>query len=237
MSEVVCVCNNIKGRNASGLHSAWGLSILLRTGHEAILFDTGSDGGGLIANLRALGIEISDIKKVVISHNHWDHTGGLRALLTSSPGRIDVFLPPAKGGISGDIEALAAGVTEVLDPMEISPHVYSTGVIGKRIKEQALCVKTAGGLLMLAGCAHPGITRMVSAADRIFSDKVVSVLGGFHLEMHPSFVIRFFIRRLKNLGVAAVSASHCTGSAAISMFRSAFGSGFIEMNLGDVYRF
>jgi len=61
--------------NAS-LKSGWGFSCLIET-EEKILFDTGDSGEKLIYNLRQLNIQPESIDAVVISHNHWDHTGGL----------------------------------------------------------------------------------------------------------------------------------------------------------------
>ena len=62
--------------NAS-LKSGWGFSCLIET-KEKILFDTGDSGENLIYNLRQLNIKPENIAAVVISHNHWNHTGGLK---------------------------------------------------------------------------------------------------------------------------------------------------------------
>jgi 7,8-dihydropterin-6-yl-methyl-4-(beta-D-ribofuranosyl)aminobenzene 5'-phosphate synthase len=69
-----------------GLKSDWGFSCLVEA-EERILFDTGPTGEELIFNMDRLGIQTRSISKVVVSHNHWDHTGGLETLLkmTSKP--------------------------------------------------------------------------------------------------------------------------------------------------------
>jgi len=66
-----------------GLKSDWGFSCLVEAG-ERILFDTGPTGEELIFNMERLGIKAQSISKVVISHNHWDHAGGLEKLLAGA---------------------------------------------------------------------------------------------------------------------------------------------------------
>ncbi len=63
-----------------GLESGWGFSCLIET-QERLLFDTGDSGDKLIYNLGQLNVQPESIAKVVISHNHWDHTGGLEEFL------------------------------------------------------------------------------------------------------------------------------------------------------------
>lgn len=63
-----------------GLLTEWGLSMLLDFGDEHILFDTGEQGN-LIRNAQILGCDLQEINRVVLSHGHYDHTGGLLKFL------------------------------------------------------------------------------------------------------------------------------------------------------------
>jgi len=87
---------------SADLKSGWGFSCLIE-GKERLLFDTGNSGKKLIYNMKQLNIVPETIDKVVISHNHWDHTGGLKEFLKlnnnakvfqSQPRYHREFIPP-----------------------------------------------------------------------------------------------------------------------------------------------
>ena len=58
----------------------WGFSALVETDGQRILFDTGRYPDTVIRNARELGVDLSDVTDVVLSHHHGDHTGGLLTL-------------------------------------------------------------------------------------------------------------------------------------------------------------
>lgn len=61
----------------------WGFSALVEADGHRILFDTGAHTDVVLRNARALGVDLSDVPEVVLSHNHWDHIGGLVTLRQS----------------------------------------------------------------------------------------------------------------------------------------------------------
>lgn len=81
-----------------GLRSQHGLSLLVRTAQKTVLFDTGQDNA-FLENARILGIDLSEVDFVVISHGHYDHGGGLAAFLSSYP-EIPVYLHRDSGEAS-----------------------------------------------------------------------------------------------------------------------------------------
>ncbi len=94
MPPEVCLsvlCENSVGRPiaAVGEH---GFACLVETAHGSTLFDTGQ-GLGLLQNARALRKDLSQLDRVVLSHGHYDHTGGLPDLLRLT-GEIDIVAHP-----------------------------------------------------------------------------------------------------------------------------------------------
>ena len=144
--------------NAS-LKSGWGFSCLIET-KEKILFDTGDSGENLIYNLRQLNIKPENIAAVVISHNHWNHTGGLKKFLKLN-NNAKVFHP-----------------NSFSKPSEILPGVHSTGVLGGLIEEQSMVVNTKRGNVVITGCAHPGLENIIERSRELGA--IYGVVGGFH---------------------------------------------------------
>jgi len=93
-------------------------------------------------------------------------------------------------------------------------------------------LKTVVLAIVLTGCAHPGIVSIIEKAKAVGQKDVWMVLGGFHLMNAGPEAVEKIIARFRELGVRRVGATHCTGDAAIGMFRKAFGSDFVEMGVG-----
>ena len=64
-----------------GLFAEHGLSFFIETGNRNILFDTGQSGDVLVKNAAKLGVDLSSVNYLFLSHGHYDHTGGLAAFL------------------------------------------------------------------------------------------------------------------------------------------------------------
>ena len=77
-----------------GLLAEWGLSILVQVDGLNILLDTGQSTS-TVYNASALGIDLSTIDKVVLSHGHSDHTGGLRQLLKATKKQVEIIAHPS----------------------------------------------------------------------------------------------------------------------------------------------
>jgi 7,8-dihydropterin-6-yl-methyl-4-(beta-D-ribofuranosyl)aminobenzene 5'-phosphate synthase len=79
-TKVTVIVDNLARRQK--LWGEHGLSLLVEVGGRRILFDTGQSKEILIHNLTELGLDLEDVDCIVLSHGHYDHTGGLSALFT-----------------------------------------------------------------------------------------------------------------------------------------------------------
>lgn len=164
--------NEAKG----GLKSDWGFSCFIDAGGRKIVFDTGASGDVLAYNMQKLGLRKEEVDVIALSHEHWDHVGGLDAVLHQN---VRVYIPRSfTKKIKKRIEEKAADVFEVSEPADIFSGVHTTGELGQTIKEQSLVLETRGGVVVLTGCAHPGLETIVEAAAG-FGD-LYGVIGGFH---------------------------------------------------------
>jgi 7,8-dihydropterin-6-yl-methyl-4-(beta-D-ribofuranosyl)aminobenzene 5'-phosphate synthase len=206
----------------SALKTAWGFSGLVETGETTVLFDTGGDGPTLLGNMTKLGLDPQAIDAVVLSHIHGDHTGGLAGLLDTGA-RPTVYVPAAfPASFKADVRARTE-LVEVGGPIEILPGVCTTGEMGSGIVEQALVVETGAGLVVVTGCAHPGIVDMVRRAQEVTAGEVTWAMGGFHLGGANQWQIKDIIAEFRRLGVQRVAPCHCTGDRARRMLAIAFG--------------
>jgi len=216
----------------AGMKTAWGFSTLVTGLEKVILFDTGSDGALLLENLARLEIDPGRIDIVVLSHLHGDHTGGLAGLLQANP-RVQVCLPasfPAR--FKEVVQGYGATLHEIAGPQEICRDVHTTGVLGRRLKEQALAIRTPRGLVVLTGCAHPGITRILQTVRRLHPEDLFLVLGGFHLEWVTTWKIAAILRVFRSHGVRYVAPTHCSSDKARRLFQQDYGPACLDIGVG-----
>ena len=206
--------------------------------NENVLFDTGENGNTLIFNMDKMGVRPEKAKKLVISHDHYDHTGGLEALLKLNPD-IDVYLLSVfSDELKKRVSSLEANVVENDKFMEISDGIYTTGKIegeyaGGIIFEQAIVVKTEKGLVVITGCSHPLVTDIVERVKKEFpKNKIFLVFGGFHLLDKDRREVEYIAGKMKKLEVEKVGPTHCTGEEAIQIFQEKFGSDFVRIGVG-----
>lgn len=230
------IYNNVEG--GGQLVSDWGLSLWIEDRETAVLFDTGANPLILKRNLELFGAELGKLSKVVISHNHWDHIGGLPGLLESIPGKPCIFVPDAElGRISSIIPG--ANVTGVEEPIRFSDSLWSTGQLkgrfrGKTIYEQSIMITQGASTYLFTGCSHPGVVNIVERAKELHPDKVLELVGGgFHLINRAKEEVAGISNRLKSLEVRKLAPSHCTGDLAMAIFKEDWSGRFINLNNGD----
>jgi 7,8-dihydropterin-6-yl-methyl-4-(beta-D-ribofuranosyl)aminobenzene 5'-phosphate synthase len=144
--EIVALIENQSSGNAR-LEGEHGLSFLILAGGRRILFDAGASGA-LVSNADALGLgdELANLDAIVVSHGHYDHTGGLPAVLERCARPVPVHVRPGffhprmstRGGTLRDVsvpftvaelEAHGARIVEETSAREILPGFFVTGEI------------------------------------------------------------------------------------------------------------
>lgn len=215
------------------LKAKWGFSCLVTGLEKTILVDTGGDGPALRCNMSRLGVEPALIDVIFLSHIHGDHTGGIGRLLEEK-GDVDVYLPQSfPDAFKDTLKLRGAHVKQVSGAGKIFTGAYTTGELGDGLVEQSLVLTTPKGIVVIIGCAHPGILNIVRRAKEITGeDKVYLVMGGFHLLGKSSSRLTEILKEFRRLSVQKVAPCHCTGDEARRMFKKEYGEDFIECGLG-----
>jgi len=217
-----------------GLGTAWGFSCVITGAEKTILFDTGGDGPLLLSNMEKLAIEPNSIETIVLSHIHGDHTGGLNGFLEKNP-NVTIYMPKSfPERFKDSVRGYGSKIVEVEEALKICEDVYSTGQLGTLIREQSLIIKTDNGLIVITGCAHPGIVKIVNTAKDLLKGDILLVMGGFHLEWATKGKLEKIISAFKELGVRYAGPCHCSGDKARSLFEKHFEKNYIKIGVGKV---
>jgi 7,8-dihydropterin-6-yl-methyl-4-(beta-D-ribofuranosyl)aminobenzene 5'-phosphate synthase len=140
----------------------WGFAAVVEADGHRILFDTGARPDTVLNNAKELGVDLSNVTEVVLSHNHADHTGGLmtlrRALSQKNPAALSqayvakgIFAPRRNGpdkplvfmpNTRRDYEAGGGHFMEFDHPVELWNGVWLTGPVPRKYPERNWSGKT-----------------------------------------------------------------------------------------------
>ena len=213
----------------------WGFSCLI---DNTILFDTGESGKAMLENMRLLDIDIGAIEGAVISHDHWDHTGGLWELLKLRPGLKVFSLPDFSPDFKQEVTDLKGELVQSPDCREIYTGIYTSGSIagsyqGSYIPEQALILNTEKGYSVITGCSHPGVVTMLKTVrNELNIDSFNTVMGGFHIEKCDDNCIKAIIKHCRDMGVKNSGPTHCSGKRTMNLFKKEYKDNFIKVLVG-----
>ena len=253
--------------NDAAMKKDWGFSALVEVAGKRILFDTGNDRDIFAANVKAKGVDLTNLDLVVLSHRHSDHMAGLSYVLSVNP-KVKIYAPKEGFGIYGSSlpssfyrkdeslppqmryydskppEVMKFGTAwqganfELIDKTtEIAPGITLIALVSeapgtKELKELSLAVNTPDGLVLVVGCSHPGIDKIVEAAAAI-NPKIQLLAGGFHLVVAPDDVIAKAVAALKDtFKVENIAPGHCTGEPTFAALKQAFGDRYIYAGVG-----
>jgi len=183
-----------------GLLGEPGVAYLIRADDTTILFDVGYNArkehpSPLLRNMQSLGVHAEDVNSIVISHLHSDHVGGTDCLrertfaLSGEPIRLDgvtTFVPEPMSHPTAHVEVVEG-------PRAIAPGVASTGAIARQLfflgwtPEQSLAINVKDkGIVLVIGCGHSTVQRIVERAEMLFDAPIYGVIGGLHLPVTAS---------------------------------------------------
>jgi 7,8-dihydropterin-6-yl-methyl-4-(beta-D-ribofuranosyl)aminobenzene 5'-phosphate synthase len=165
--------------------------------------------------------------------------------LPSSFYRKDESLPPEMRYYDGKPpEVMKFGTAwqganiELIDKTtEIAPGITLLALVSdvpgtRELKELSLAVNTSDGVVLVVGCSHPGIEKIVEAATAINS-KIRLIAGGFHLVAATDEVIAKAVTTLKDtFKVESIAPGHCTGEPTFAALKRAYGDRYVYAGVG-----
>ena len=259
--KVTVLTDNIAGKDFEAEH---GLSYLIETDGEKILFDTGHSDIFLKNALR-LGINmIKDVNTIVLSHGHWDHGDGLSNL----PGKKLIAHPGvfSKRYRKGDHSYIGLNLNQqeiekrftlqtAKTPFQITPNLMFLAEIPRLNgfeaqstafaldngeddfipDDSALVAQIGDQLVVISGCAHSGICNICEYAKSVTGiSKIKAVMGGFHLKDRGEQTQKTRDYFVLN-NIQNILPSHCTTQEAKTYFRQKLN--FPEVKTGMSFEF
>jgi 7,8-dihydropterin-6-yl-methyl-4-(beta-D-ribofuranosyl)aminobenzene 5'-phosphate synthase len=256
------------GKSAT-LTKAWGFSALVEYDGKRILFDTGGNAEIFEHNVKALGVDLSKLDFVVLSHRHDDHISGLNYLLRVNP-TVKIYTSDDPWGPFGwaaskslyrEDESLAANMryfdgnrpamfsasspwpqanfVRVDATTEIAPGIFLVPTISQvtgtlELREISLAIRGPQGLIIVDGCSHAGVEKVLEAAAKI--DPHTRVLfGGLHLIAAPDPEVQRISAALHDQWkLDYIAIGHCTGEPTFAVLQKTFGDRYLYAGLGTV---
>lgn len=216
------------------LKTEWGFSCLIQSAEKTILFDTGGYGEILLHNMEKLNISTNEIDAVFLSLEDWDHTGGLQDFLAQNRRVIVYVLKSFSREIRDKIENSGAESIEITSPAYFCERVATTGDLDTVIAEQSLVLETDKGLIIIVGCAHPGIVSVIQRVKDLFDQEIYMVIGGFHLGAATDAELTKIIEEFRTCGIEKVGPCHCSGERCRVRFSDEYKENFVDIGAGKV---
>ena len=175
-----------------------GVAYLVRADGTTLLFDAGLNPrhraqSALVHNAAALGVDLQSLDGIVISHLHPDHVGGMLSVFRRTfslsadalePRGLPGYVPTPMRHERADV-VLTTGPRVIAPGIAVLPPLPRVLFWGGPVAEQALVVNVRGfGLVLVSGCGHPGIERMLAATEMVLDVPIKAVVGGLHLPVH-----------------------------------------------------
>ena len=245
MKIVTLVENSCGNENCIAEH---GLSIYIETDNHKLLLDTGQTDA-VVKNAKVLGIDLTAVDTVILSHGHYDHSGGI--LPFSKLNRTAQLImqrsaaEPHYNGeryIGIDTDILKLPNIQLIDgDMELDDELFlfSGKTEDDFMHEQCLVITQNGKRWLLSGCAHNGILNILDRYKELFDSHPDYVITGFHMmkregkhtEEEKAVIIQT-AQELSQLDTVFYS-GHCTGIPAFELMKEIMGDKLIALHSGE----
>jgi 7,8-dihydropterin-6-yl-methyl-4-(beta-D-ribofuranosyl)aminobenzene 5'-phosphate synthase len=221
-----------------GLKTDWGFSALLEIGYFKILFDLGNEPEIFAHNVEKLGIDLSKIDCLFVSHYDSDHIGGLEVFLERNK-KAPILFPdnPQYYSLNEKLSKDRKVIT-YRNPGWICKEdlgVYTTGNVEPSPRpEHSLYFKGESGWVIIGGCSHPGVWNIASRVRELTGGGVELYVGGYHFYRMNEKEVKRAVRKVIRAGVNRVGPCHCTGDRAREIFKFIYDEDFVEVGVGRV---
>jgi 7,8-dihydropterin-6-yl-methyl-4-(beta-D-ribofuranosyl)aminobenzene 5'-phosphate synthase len=252
--------DNSPGNNTPAEH---GLSYLIEQNEKRLLFDTGQSDL-FLKNAATMGIDMTNIDTIVLSHGHFDHGDGLEYLpggkLICHPGcfvkryrkadNLYIGLKKSKDELTKIFNLVTSS-----KPYQIADKIIYLGEIPRTtdfeskntsfvldggtpdfvMDDSAIALLLDKGLFVITGCGHAGVVNTLEHAKNVTGKKrIYGIMGGFHLKK-INRQTQETIHYLKENKVKHVYPSHCTIMPALTAFYASFG--IKQVKTGEIFNF
>ena len=175
-----------------------GVSYLIKADDTTILMDVGFNKNKehpspLIHNVKRLGVSLADIDMIFISHLHLDHVGGMKEqkqkTFSLSQGSVTLPKIPVYSPLPISASQWNPGPSSevITEPKILGNGIASIGVIPRNLfimgytLENSLAINVEGkGIVLIVGCGHQTIERIVERALYLFDLPIYGIVGGLH---------------------------------------------------------
>lgn len=273
MAKITVLADN--NTYVDGMCAEHGLSLWIETATGTVLFDMGKTDA-FLKNARRLGIAVQTADAVVLSHGHYDHTGGMEAYLEAQsmtpvhlhPGAfitryngksiVPVGEPIGIGWSPFVMKLVESRMVMSKDPHELIPGLWSSGEV-KRCPgspshgfvtpdgkggwtpdivpdEQFLILVENGGLWLMAGCCHFGLSSMLSHAGAMFPGiPIKGIAGGLHFKKSTDQEVRQAMALVDETVLQWIVPLHCTGNRGMEVIKRIYGERCKCLGAGDAW--
>ena len=245
--QITILCENETSKRGARLcGSEWGFSAYVQTDTINILFDTGHTDV-YKRNASNLGIDLNLSDFIVLSHHHWDHTGGMSSLnfqdkkkLILHPQILEKIPNEEAQEFKHNFEIIASTT-----PLEFAPNIFYLGEIPRKtdfekgehkgdsmLDDSAIAMKTEHGLIVLTGCSHAGICNICEYAKEVTGQNLYAVVGGFHLTEKDQNTVDATVDYFKSQSIKHLYPMHCVDFPTLVRFHNEFDT--IKYAAGDI---